>query len=159
MSKYQVIVSRNETINFIGVVDGVPAKVDTGAFRSSIHATDIRVVKKDGHDVLTCRLLGHKSSPDGYPFETTSFGKAVVINSFGHKEERYEVRLRVKLGPKVFTTSFTLSDRGNNLFPVLIGRKLLKGRFLVDVNTSNLNRKQLKEQYGIQIPNDEEDTE
>jgi len=159
MSKYQIVISRNETIDFVGVALGIPAKVDTGAFRSAIHTTDIQITHKKGQDTLSCNLLGHKASPDGYPFETTTFGKAVVINSFGRKEQRYEVTLRVKLGPKVFNTSFTLADRSNNLFPVLIGRKLLKRRFLVDVNTSNLNRKQLKKEFGIRIPNDEEDLE
>lgn len=159
MSKYQVVISRNETIDVIGQALGVPAKVDSGAYRSSIHASDIKVVKKNGREVLTCKLLGHRASPEASDFETSEFGRAVVINSFGHREERYEVVLRVKLGPKVFNTSFTLADRSKNFYPVLIGRKLLKGRFLIDVSTSNVNRRQLKEQYGIYIPNDEEDME
>lgn len=159
MSKYQIIINRNETIDFVGLATGVPAKVDTGAFRSAIHATNIKVTTKNGHKVLSCTLLGHRAAPDSFPFETTSFSQVSITNSFGHEEKRYEVGLRVKLGPKVFNTSFTLADRTKNLFPVLLGRKLLKGRFLVDVTRGSINRLLLKKQFGIKLPNDAEDLE
>ena len=159
MSKYQVVISRNETIDIVGLVEGVPAKVDTGAYRSAIHASDIKVEKRDGKKVLTCTLLGHQTSPQSCPFETTRFSTVSVTNSFGREEKRYEVQLRVKLGAKVFNTSFTLADRSKNLFPILIGRKLLKGRFMVDVNTSRINRLILKKEFGVQLPKDEEDLE
>lgn len=159
MSKYQVVISRNEPLDFVGIVTGVPAKVDSGAYRSSIHATDIKVEKQNGKAVLTCTLLGHTCAPETYEFKTTSFSQVNVTNSFGDNELRYEAPVKVKLGSKVFTTSFTLADRSNNLFPVLIGRKLLKGRFLVDVSKSNMNRKHLKEAFGGQMPEDEEDLE
>lgn len=159
MSKYQVVISRNETIDVVGLAVAVPAKVDTGAFRSAIHASDIKISKKNGQDVLSCNLLGHRASPDSSPFQTTEFSQVVVINSFGNKERRYEVVLRVKLGPKVFNTSFTLAERSKNFYPALLGRKALKNRFIVDVSTSNVNRVQLKKDFGIYIPNDEEDME
>lgn len=159
MSKYQVVISRNETIDFVGMASGVPAKVDTGAFRSAIHASDIKITKKDGHRVLACKLLGHLAAPDSHTFETTQFSKVKITNSFGHEEHRYEVELRVKVGPKIFNTSFTLADRSRNLFPVLVGRKLLKNRFIVDVSTGSVNRQLLKKEFGIKLPEDAEDLE
>ena len=42
------------------------------------------------------------------------------------------------------------------MYPILIGRKFLRGRFLVDVREANINRKTLKERYGITLPLDEE---
>jgi len=159
MSKYQIIISRNETIDFVGVTLGVPAKVDTGAFRSAIHASNIKVVKQGRKKVLRCNLLGHRAAPEAHPFETSEFSRVKITNSFGHEEQRYEVEMRVKLGPKVFNTSFTLADRSRNLFPVLVGRKLLKGRFLVDVSTGSVNRKLLKNEFGIKLPTDAEDLE
>ncbi len=159
MSKYKVIISRNEPVDVIDVALGVPAKVDTGAFRSSIHATDFKVRNQDGQKVLTCNLLGHPASPVKRAFQTADFSQVNVTNSFGQEENRYEVTLRVKVGPKIFNTSFTLADRSNNLFPVLIGRKLLSGRFLVDVASSNLDRQAIKKRFGIKLPSDEEDLE
>ncbi len=159
MSKYQVVISRNETIDFVGVAQGVPAKIDTGAFRSAIHASNINVAKKNGKNFLTCKLLGHRAAPESHTFETTQFSRVRITNSFGHEEYRYEVELRVKMGPKIFNTSFTLADRSKNLFPVLVGRKLLKGRFLVDVSTGSVNRQLLKKEFGIKLPDDAEDLE
>lgn len=159
MSKFQVIIGRFECLDVVTVALKVPAKIDTGAFRSSIHAQNIKVVKKDGKEILTCDLLGHPCSPVRRPYQTDHFSKVSVTNSFGNEEERYEVPIKIKLGPKVFTTSFTLADRSNNLFPILVGRKLLKGRYLVDVSKSNVDRIKLKKTFGIGTPLDAEDME
>lgn len=156
MSKYPVIIGRSETIDIVGHANGIPAKIDTGAFRSAIHGSNIRVVKrKDGSQVLKADLLGHPLSKTTIPMEFDRFEKVVVTNSFGHKESRYEVRLRVKLGPKVVTTLFTLADRSNNFFPILVGRKLLKRRYFVDSSQSGLsNRAELKKTFKGDLPDD-----
>lgn len=152
---HKVVIGRSELIDFVSTgANKVPAKTDTGAYRSSVHA--IKIHEADG--VLSFELLG------GHPvcgamserIETTTYNKVWVANSFGHREERYEVALKVKLGPKVFSTRFTLANRGKKIYPVLLGRKLLNDRFLVDSSKSSMNRITLKKQYGIDFPNDEE---
>jgi len=85
------------------------------------------------------------------------YKKVVVANSFGHEEERYEVKLKVKLGPKVFHARFTLADRSKKIYPILLGRKLLNHRFLVDSAKTSLDRVTLKRKYGIEFPKDEEE--
>jgi hypothetical protein len=80
-----------------------------------------------------------------------------VANSFGHEEDRYEVQLKVKLGPKIFKAKFTLADRSKKIYPILLGRTMLNRRFLVDTNESAVDRVQLKREYGISFPNDEEE--
>jgi hypothetical protein len=87
---------------------------------------------------------------------TRNFTKVWVANSFGHREERYEVQLKVKLGPKVFFARFTLANRAKKIYPVLLGRKLLNDRFLIDSAKSSLDRVTLKQQYKIDFPKDEE---
>ncbi len=136
MSKYQVIVGRYEPMLLHKLGGGpVPAKIDTGAYRSAIHSSNIRVVThKDGTKVLKATLLDHPTCAHAIEAEFTKFEKVEVTNSFGDKESRYEVDIRVKLGPKVATTRFTLADRSRSAFPILVGRKLLKGRFVVDVS-------------------------
>lgn len=153
---HKVIIGRSETLSFVDTLaQRVPAKTDTGAYRSSVHATNI--VLEDG--VLSFTLLG------GHPvcgamaqrMSTDTFKKVTVANSFGHEEERYEVKLKVKLGPKVFHARFTLADRSKKIYPILLGRKLLNHRFLVDSAETSLDRVTLKKQYGIDFPNDEEE--
>ncbi len=159
MSKYQVIIGRAEPIDLVGLALGIPAKIDTGAFRSSIHASAIKVRSIDGQEMLTCKLLGHPCAAVPRSFSTKEFAEVTVRSSNGQEEVRYEVRLRVKLGNKVFRTSFTLADRTNNLFPVLVGRHALKNRFMVNVDVSHVNRQRLLKDFGLTAPRGIEDLE
>ena len=153
---HKVIIGRSEVLTFVGTeAVNVPAKTDTGAYRSAVHATNI--VEENG--VLSFDLLG------GHPvcgamthrIVAEEFQKVWIANSFGHREERYEVKLKVKVGPKVFHARFTLADRSKKIYPILLGRKLLNGRFLVDSQETSLDRITLKQQYGIEFPADEEE--
>lgn len=156
---HKLVIGRAEMLHFLDyeIVD-IPAKVDTGAYRSAIHADSIEL--SPDNKVLTFRVLG------GHPFcgelsktvTTNEFNKVWVSNSFGHSEERYEVKFRVKLGPKIFKATFSLADRSKKLYPILIGRKMINNRFLVDSNETSINRVELKKQYGIEFPIDEEDS-
>ena len=154
---HKVIIGRSEVLTFIGSgAVNVPAKTDTGAYRSAVHASNIAV---DENNVLSFDLLG------GHPVcgamahrvEAEEYKKVWVANSFGEREERFEVKLKVKLGPKVFHARFTLADRSKKIYPILLGRKLLNHRFLVDSAETSLDRVTLKQQYGIEFPNDEEE--
>lgn len=135
----------------------IPAKVDTGAYRSAVHADNIKL-SEDG-TTLHFRLLG------GHPvcgalateMNTNDFKVVSIANSFGHTEERYEVKLKVKLGPKIFYATFSLADRGKKVYPILLGRKMLNNRFLVDTAEAQINRIELKQKYGILFPEDEEE--
>lgn len=132
-AKFKTIIGRAESINFLvrgDDVDSVPAKIDTGAFSSSVWATHIE--ENDG--VLSFVLFDDDFI--GYTGETVStnkYSRVRIENSFGESEYRYRVDLKVAFCGKKFTTSFTLADRSKKIYPVLIGRKLLKGRFVVDV--------------------------
>ncbi|MEI7632492.1 MAG: RimK/LysX family protein [bacterium] len=156
MSIFPVIIGRSELIEFPELfLTSVPAKADTGAYRSAIHATNIKVIKKNGKDVLTFDLLaGHLTSLYSRPIQTTDFHKANVENSFGVKEERYATKLKIKLGTKVFATEFTLADRSKKPFPILIGRKTLNKRFLIDPSKSHIDRKELKKKFNIELAED-----
>lgn len=155
---HKVIVGRAELLHFVEYdMPDVPAKVDTGAYRSAVHADRIKL--SDDGKTLSFRLLG------GHPvcgslaqiLTTDHFRKVWIDNSFGQREERYEVKLKVRLGPKVFWANFSLANRAKKIYPILLGRKLLNNRFLVDTARSQLNRIQLKRQYGITFPLDEEE--
>lgn len=134
----------------------IPAKSDTGAYRSAVHADDIFIDEKN---LLHFTLLGNHPVCGTMAQKVTSdkYKEVWIANSFGHREKRYEVKLQAKLGPKVFTASFTLSDRSKKIYPILLGRKLLNDRFLVDSSESSLNRVELKEKYNVAFPNDEEE--
>ncbi len=60
-----------------------------------------------------------------------------IKNSFGEVEKRYMIKTTVKIGSKRIKSVISLTDRGTMRYPVLIGRKLLKNRFIVDVSLLN----------------------
>jgi len=129
--RMKVVIGRVERVNFPEFdIIGVPAKIDTGAFRSSIWASNI--IEEAG--VLSFTLLDASSEwYTGKIYTTTKFEIVEVENSFGHKQERYSVYIKIKMGPKNVVSNFTLADRSMKIYPVLIGRKLLRGRYVVDV--------------------------
>jgi hypothetical protein len=155
---HKLIIGRSELLHFMDfAMADIPAKVDTGAYRSAVHADQIKLLE-DGV-TLSFRLLGnHPVCGELATVVTTQeFQQVWIANSFGHREQRYEVKLRVKLGPKIFKATFSLADRSKKIYPILIGRKMLNNRFIVDSGQSQLNRLELKRHYGIDFPLDEEE--
>lgn len=153
---HKLIIGRSERLNFVELgIHGVPSKVDTGAYRSAVHASDIQ--EFDGEVSFTIFGNHPVCGQMAQRLATKEFDKVTIENSFGHREERYDVRFRVKLGPKIFKAKFTLADRSKKIYPILLGRTMLNRRFLVDTNESAVDRVQLKQEYGIEFPNDEEE--
>src|ERR1700757_293689 len=128
------IIGRAEKADLIDLgMKKVPVKIDTGADASSIWA---HAVEKRG-DNLHVLFFGELS--EFYTGEEHVFGKdeytvTRIANSFGHREIRYKIKLRIKLKGRIIKGTFTLSDRSRKLYPILIGRSLLTKKFLVDVS-------------------------
>lgn len=153
---HKAIIGRCELIDFVDLdVLKIPAKTDTGAYGSSVHATKIKEV----NGVLSFELLGGHPScgSEAVYVETKKYRQVLIANSFGHLQERYKVELKVKLGAKVFKAKFSLSNRKKNKFPILLGRELLNHRFLVDSSAANINIAALKKQFGVDFRNDKEE--
>lgn len=144
MSKYPVIIGRFEYIDVIDALTAIPAKMDTGANRSSIHATNIKEVTQNGKKLLKFSLLGHPAHPESYNLSTNEYTQIEVKSSNGHVTKRYEVKLKIKLGYKIFIASFTLADRSGNVFPVLVGREALRKRFIIDPDRAGVKRSEIK---------------
>lgn len=128
------LIGRREFVDFplLGVFN-IEAKIDTGAYTSSIHCKNISVIKENNKQILTFILaLDDNEVQKTQRFE--EFSKKKIKNSFGEKEERYIIKTLIKIGSKKIKTTVSLSDRANMRYPVLIGRKLVKGKFLIDVH-------------------------
>jgi hypothetical protein len=124
---------------------GVEAKVDTGAYTSAIHCDEVRLVPDavTGQPVLHVRLLDPKHPPtDGRPLAFQEFDQRLIRSSNGEVQARYVIKTVVRLYGKNFTTEFSLADRSDLRYPVLLGRALLRqGRFVVDVTRRDLSYK------------------
>lgn len=130
----KLIIGRNEEVDFpeLGLY-GVNAKIDTGAYTSSLHCYDIR----EENGVLYFKLLDAKIEFKVQDQKFTEYSEKNIKNSFGEIEKRYVIKTIVKIGGRSIKSLISLTDRGTMRFPVLIGRKLLKNRFIVDVALTN----------------------
>lgn len=126
-------IGRAERITFPELdIANVPAKVDTGADASSIWADSV-VLKDDGLYVIFFSPESEYYTGLTHIFPKNAYSITRVANSFGHKEIRYKLKLKVKIKKRTVRATFTLSDRSQKLYPILLGRRLLNGKFLVDV--------------------------
>ena len=131
-TKEKTVIGRTATANFVaeGIRD-VPVKIDTGADRSSIWASDLNV-----DDAGTLHfMLFDKASPyySGKRHSARVYSAHLIRSSNGMAQVRYRVELTVELAGRTIRGSFTLADRSRNTYPVLVGCALLRHKFLVDV--------------------------
>ncbi|GAB2613110.1 ATP-dependent zinc protease family protein [Belliella aquatica] len=120
----------------------IPAKVDTGAYTSSIHCTFVEEREIDGEMVLLYRVLGPADRKyKDIIHQTTDYTQKKVKNSFGQAEVRYKVKTKVIMFDEEFEAEFTLTDRSKMRNAILLGRKMIQGKFLVDVSEVNLSQK------------------
>lgn len=128
------IIGRAERIDIPDFdIFGVPAKVDTGADSSSVWASDIHL---EG-DTLCYKLFGQgdKLYTGKEIYVQPPHYKVIrIASSFGHKELRYVVKLRLVVNGRHIKTTITLANRSNKTYPMLLGRRMLAKKFLVDVS-------------------------
>jgi hypothetical protein len=111
------------------------AKIDTGAYTSAIHCSDIAFVEENGVQKITFHIPPpNNQGISANIFKTEHFRLKKVRSSFGQTEMRYLIRTTIRVAKRRIRAEFSLSDRTEMRYPVLIGRKLLKNRFLVDVS-------------------------
>jgi len=78
--------------------------------------------------------LGHEHEKyTGYVYIFDEYEVRVVASSNGHSERRYAVKLLITVAGRKIRAHFTLTDRSTQVYPVLLGRNVLRGKFVVDV--------------------------
>lgn len=156
-------IGRLEYINIPELgLNNVVAKIDTGAYRGAIHATDIQEVvgdsgKKELHfSVLDFYTDNMANLDDTEPTESTESTESPesadipelkktshVVTDYKEKKfrgtktdlhDRYVIPITIEIAGESLEAELSLTDRRELRYPVLIGRRALKHRFLVDVN-------------------------
>ncbi|MHA6246985.1 ATP-dependent zinc protease family protein [Pontibacter sp. CAU 1760] len=137
-------IGRRELVSFPELdIEEIEAKIDTGAYTSAIHCSDIHEeTRPDGSKVIALDLLDPSHPKYNHKkLEFSEYELREIKSSFGEVQERYVIKTTIKFFDKEFEAEFSLSDRSDMKYPVLIGRKLLKNRFIVDVARKNLAHK------------------
>lgn len=109
------------------------ARIDTGAETSSLGAKEITPYERDGKKWVRFKVKDPRSGKEA-TLERRQRRTVKIKRHNAESEKRYVVSIPVKLGSIDRETDFTLTDRSNFEFTVLIGRNFLKGKAVVDVN-------------------------
>ncbi|QIE60080.1 peptidase [Rasiella rasia] len=116
----------------------IEVKVDTGAYTSTIHCKNVKV--EDNY--LRCVFLDPEHPAyHNKEFKFDKYDVRVVKSSNGQTQARYRILTEIELFGKIYPIFLTLSDREEMKYPVLLGRKFLTKRFMVDINRTNLSHK------------------
>lgn len=133
----QKTLGRYDRVDLPGMgLTNIHAKIDTGAYTSSLHCRQARVVNGRLEFVL---LDEEHPEFTGMKFTADDYRVRDIKNSFGEVETRYVITTTVRIYGEIITTQFSLSNRGSLKFPILLGRKILRNRFLIDVSKRNLS--------------------
>lgn len=117
-------------------LEDIAIKIDTGAYTSSIHCDNI--VEKE--DALHCTFLDEEHPLyNGKEFIFENYDVVFVRSSNGIIQKRFQVQSTIKIFGKVFKISLSLSARQEMRYPVLIGRKFLTKKFIVDPELTDVS--------------------
>lgn len=128
---------RSDRVDLPGLgLTNIHAKIDTGAYTCSLHCSRAEII--DGK--LEFVLLDEEHPEfTGMKFVFKKFEKREIKNSFGEAEMRFVIQTTIKIYDHLIKAEFSLSNRGNLKFPVLLGRKILRKRFVIDVTEKDLS--------------------
>jgi hypothetical protein len=107
----------------------LPTRIDTGAATSSLDARELNVKKNEAEF-----RLPKKYGSLQLRLPVIEWRK---IRSADFRERRPVVEITFCLGSKLIHTRVTLNDRSTACYPLIIGRNVLKNKFVVDCMQSN----------------------
>ncbi len=113
-------------------------KIDTGADSNAIHCDDIFV---DKNNIVHFKLLDEvHEAYHGKKISIPLYQMKRVKSSNGEIQHRPSIRVKVDFFGKSYLTVISLTNRSDMKYPMLIGRKFLAKRFLVDVSQEYLTK-------------------
>jgi len=133
------IVGRKELISILDIeLYDLDAKVDTGADSNALHCDNIFV---DENNFVHFHLLDsvHESYHDK-KIKMPLYEMKRVKSSNGEIQERPSIKVVVEFFGKKYKTVVSLTNRADMKYPMLIGRKFLANKFLVDVSQEYLSK-------------------
>ncbi len=136
--KEQKIIGWREWIELpqLGIA-AVKAKIDTGATTSSLHAIHIERFRRDGKDFARFQVHPlQKNSKVTIQAEAPLVEYRTVRSSSGHQSSRPVILTQIALFDEIWPIELTLANRDEMGFRMLIGRRAMKKRFLVDPGAS-----------------------
>ena len=106
----------------------VKFKLDTGALTSSMHAEDIEYFERDGDEWVRFDLDLKDIEMDKLVKSRIErkLHRELTVRGAGGKEDRPVVLMKVCIGDRLLEEQFSLRDRDEMHYPVLLGRRTLE---------------------------------
>ena len=103
-------------------------KLDTGALTSSMHAEDIEYFERDGDEWVRFDLDLEDIERDKLVKSRIErkLHRELTVRGAGGKEDRPVVLMKVCIGDRLLEEQFSLRDRDEMHYPVLLGRRTLE---------------------------------
>ncbi len=108
----------------------IVAKLDTGSKSASINAHNIEYFEKDGQPWVRFEVINRLKR--SMTLELPQVREVIIKGYKGEKNKRPVVMLGICMGKTYTETLVSLVDRTGFLYPLLVGRNYLGGRFAVD---------------------------
>jgi hypothetical protein len=140
--KTKIIIGRIDIVDFPELeLSGIGIKVDTGAYTSSFHCHNIEVQ----NGILKCQFLDpHHEKFHDKVLSFAEFSEKSVRSSNGITEHRFFIKTQIRIFNKTYPIVLSLTERGSMRSPVLLGRKFITKRFVVDTSKKNLSFDNIK---------------
>lgn len=120
----------------------IDIKIDSGAYTSSIHCSNIEEVAVNGENLIQFTLLDPEHSfYNNKEFTSKNYSSKIVKSSNGISEKRFMIQTKIEIFNTIFPIYLTLSERKDMKYPILIGRKFLNKLFIIDTSKKNLSHK------------------
>jgi len=121
-------------------LNDLDAKIDTGADSCSIHCHNIEIIDA-GKKVRFNLLDPEHNEYNEKEFELDVERITSVKSSSGHAQERVFIKSTITIFGESYDAEISLANRKRMKYPMLIGRRFLRSRFLVDVSKKDLSHR------------------
>ncbi|AOY87694.1 hypothetical protein BKP64_05640 [Marinobacter salinus] len=129
------------------------ARLDTGAKTSSLHAVNVQEFQREGQEWVSFQIpLGdHEDQPGKgnithddviLELERPVYRTVLIKRKGAPSQRRHVVKMEFCIAGTIHETQFSLTDRGNFSYPVLLGRRFMSDdNILIDSADSFLAKR------------------
>ena len=138
----KVIAGWIEKISLVEQPLTIKAKLDTGAKTSSIHAINVEQFKNNDERWVRFDLLLKDENDKQHTIhmETPKARRVRIKNTDGDHDRRAVVELEICFDGRKHVTEFTLANRAEYIYDVLLGREFLQGIAVIDPENTFLTQ-------------------